>query len=159
MSSLSRRPEMTENTVCVEILMVEDNPADVPLLAECLQEVSVRYQLSIVSDGEAALAFLARQEPYTTAPRPTLILLDISLPRISGWEVLAWLRVTPALSRIPVVIVSSFFTQLDEAQAARWRPTLCLAKPRGMGQCERVGQAIKQILRQTNLSSRGYTTE
>src|SRR5262245_12814882 len=150
---------MTENTVCAEILMVEDNPADVQLLTQCLQEASVRYQLSIVSDGEAALAFLARHEPYATPPRPTLIRLDISLPRISGWEVLAWLRATPALSRIPVVMVSSFFAQLDEAQAARWHPTLCLTKPRGMGQCERVGQAIKQILRETKLSSSGYTIQ
>ena len=65
----------------IEILLAEDDPGDIKLLQECLDDVKFPYHLSIASDGEAVLAFLARQAPYTEAPTPGLILLDIYLPQ------------------------------------------------------------------------------
>src|SRR4051812_4966559 len=132
----------------VEILLVEDDPGDATRFAKCLWKVPFAYQLSIVPDGEMALAFLARQAPYIQAPRPTLIVLDISLPRRSGWEVLIWLRANSALTGIPVVMVSGFFTHLDEAQRDQLQPTLCLTKPKGMEEWESVRQGIVTVVGQ-----------
>ena len=73
----------------VQILLAEDNLVYADLLQRRLRALSFPYQLSLVTDGEAALAFLARHAPYPEAPTPDLILLDIHLLRKSGWEVLA----------------------------------------------------------------------
>src|SRR6185312_14780225 len=65
----------------VEVLLVEDNPADVRLTQEAFKEGRVRNKLNVVMDGEAALAYLRREGEYASAIRPDLILLDLNLPR------------------------------------------------------------------------------
>ncbi len=72
----------------------------------------MRNPLHVVSDGEQALQFVRRTGPYPDAPRPGLILLDVNLPRVSGLEVLAELKQDPALSTIPVVMLTT--SQADE---------------------------------------------
>ena len=73
----------------VEILLVEDNPGDIRLTTEALRDGKMRNHLSVIEDGEEALAFLRRQGKYAAAPRPDLILLDLNLPKRDGLEVLA----------------------------------------------------------------------
>ena len=130
----------------LEIFLVEDNPPDVKLLEECLRHVSFSYHLSTVCTGEEALAFLQRQAPYTTAPRPDLILLDIHLPHQSGWDVLAWVRTVPSLTGIPVVMLTGIFSLLDEERIDQLQPTRCLLKPRELEDLLRVGQAIEGVM-------------
>jgi CheY-like chemotaxis protein len=132
----------------VEILLVEDAPGDASRFAKCLGPVPFAYQLSVVPDGELALAFLARQAPYPEAPRPALIVLDIALPRRRGWEVLIWLRANAALTGIPVVMESGFFTHQDEAQREQLQPTLCLTKPQGREEWESIRQGIVTVVDQ-----------
>src|SRR5438309_1191387 len=129
----------------VEILLVEDNPPDVKLVEECLREVTFSYHLHTIHDGENALAFLQRQVPYTRAPRPDLILLDIHLPQTSGWDVLAWVRAQPSLARIPVAMLTGIFSPDDEEHIGRLQPTRCLVKPSEIGDLLRVGQAIERV--------------
>lgn len=130
-----------------EILLVEDNPPDVKLLEECLREVTFSYHLSTVRSGEDAIAFLQRQAPYARAPRPDLILLDIHLPQKSGWDVLAWVRTQPPLSRIPVVMMTGVFSPLDEERIDQLQPTRCLLKPREPEDYLRVGRALEGVIR------------
>ena len=73
----------------IEILLVEDNPGDVRLTKEALKEAKMANHLSVVVDGEAAMAFLRREGEFADAARPDLILLDLNLPKMSGREVLA----------------------------------------------------------------------
>ena len=149
---------MSHTLARIEMLLVEDNPPDVKLLEECLREAKFPYHLSVVNDGEAALAFLQRHAPYTEAPRPALMLLDIHLPKQSGWEVLAWVRATPSLTSIPVVILTGVFSPFDEERIEQLQPTRCLVKPREMEDFLRVGQAIEKVISQHNslsLISRG----
>jgi len=131
----------------VEILLVEDNPADVTLLQRCLRHVTVPYHLSVLSDGQAALAFLGRHAPYLLAPRPDLLLLDIHLPQKSGWDVLAWMRMQPSLSGVPVVMLTDIFSPYDEERIDRLQPTRCLLKPRDPEDYLRVGTAIEEVIR------------
>ena len=100
---------MTENFI---ILLVEDNPADVRLTKEALRNGKVLHELHTVSDGVEAMAFLPGDPPYTNAPRPDLILLDLNMPRKDGREVLADVKNDPALARIPVIVLTT--SQADE---------------------------------------------
>lgn len=96
-----------------EFLLVEDNPGDVRLTREALQESKLRNNLSVCGDGVEALAFLRREGAYTDAPRPDLIFLDLNLPKKSGREVLAEIKADPDLRRIPVVVVTSSEAEQD----------------------------------------------
>ncbi len=90
----------------IEILLVEDNPADAKLTEEALRESATPGHLVVANDGEEAAAFLHREGPYTDAPPPDLILLDLHLPRRSGLELLDELRADERLQRIPVVVLT-----------------------------------------------------
>lgn len=91
----------------LDILLVEDNPADKRLAQEALMEAGVRCQLHWVRDGIEALEFLRRLGDFAQAPRPDLILLDLNMPRMDGREVLALVKSDPLLRQIPVVILTT----------------------------------------------------
>jgi CheY-like chemotaxis protein len=97
----------------VKILLVEDNPADVEILRESFLESKVANQLHVVNDGEAALNFLYRRGEFATAPHPDLVLLDIGLPKKSGLEVLAEIKVDPELRHVPVIILTTSQAEED----------------------------------------------
>jgi len=91
----------------IEILLVEDSPADVWLTREALEMGPAPKRISVVTNGEQALDFLYRRGPYVNAPRPDLILLDINLPRISGIDVLRHIKNDHDLRTITVVVLST----------------------------------------------------
>lgn len=113
----------------VEILLVEDNPGDVRLTTEALKECKVRNRLSVVTDGEAALAFLRREGAYGAAIRPDLILLDLNLPKKNGREVLAAVKSDPQLRRIPVVILTTSDAEHDVLKAYDLHANAYITKP------------------------------
>jgi len=90
----------------VRILLVEDSPDDADLMVEALKEGVLDTRITIVEDGEEALDYLRRQGPFATAPAPDLILLDLHLPRLNGFEVLAEITRDELLRSIPVVILT-----------------------------------------------------
>lgn len=96
-------------TVCnpIEILMIEDNPADVRWAREALKEGRIQNETSVVTDGEAAIAYLRREGKFQNAARPDLILLDLNLPRKSGTEVLAEMKTDMELREIPVIVLTT----------------------------------------------------
>src|ERR1043166_8909941 len=91
----------------MHLLHIEDSIGDITLVQEAIRTVTLDLQLTTIRDGEQALAFLRRQEPYANAVPPDLVLLDLNLPRVSGYEVLAELQHMPALQSIPTVVLSS----------------------------------------------------
>src|SRR5689334_16048672 len=91
----------------LELLLIEDNEADIRLLQEVLKESSVPTHLAVVQDGIEALAFLRRETPHEQAHEPDLILLDLNLPGKPGLEVLEEVSGEPHLRRIPCVILTS----------------------------------------------------
>ena len=101
-----------EPSVPIEVLLVEDDPGDVLMTQEAFEEHKVRNKLSVVSDGEEALAYLRRQGEHAEATRPDLILLDLNLPRVDGREVLQVIKEDADLRRIPVVVLTT--SQADE---------------------------------------------
>jgi CheY-like chemotaxis protein len=103
---------MTERLHTIEVLLVEDDPGDVLLTKEAFADNKVKNNLNIVSDGEEAVAYLRRQEPFAEASRPDLVLLDLNLPRKDGREVLKDIKADPDLRSIPVVVLTT--SEADE---------------------------------------------
>ena len=113
----------------VEILLVEDSPADIALTEEALLESKLHNHLHIVTDGEAAMAFLRHEAPYEAAPRPDLILLDLNLPKKNGREVLAEIKRDPSLSMIPIVIMTVSRDERDIVESYRLHANCYIRKP------------------------------
>ena len=113
----------------IEILLVEDSPADVDLTREALEDAKVRNNLNVVNDGVEALAFLRREGGYAEAPRPDLILLDLNLPKKDGREVLAEIKADPILRRIPVVILTTSAAEQDILKSYDLHANCYISKP------------------------------
>ena len=96
------------------ILLVEDSPTDVYLIQRAVKEYNSNIQLSVVPDGDKALAFLRKDAPFTHVPSPSLILLDLRLPNMHGTQVLAELRRLPACQETPVVVFSGVAKEAEE---------------------------------------------
>lgn len=112
-----------------EILLVDDNPADVRLVREALRESRLRNELYVAGDGEEALAFLRREQGFADAPRPDLVLLDLNLPRKNGREVLAEMKSDPALKDIPVVILTTSNSDRDVLESYNLCASCYVRKP------------------------------
>ncbi len=113
----------------IDILLVEDDPGDVELTKEGLQDAKMLVNLHAVDDGEKALKFLRREAPYTEAMRPDIILLDLNMPRKDGKETLAEIKADPALRSIPVVILTTSEAESDIAQCYDLGANCYITKP------------------------------
>jgi CheY-like chemotaxis protein len=100
-------------TALLDILVVDDNEDDVLLLQESLRDQPAVKLLHAVRDGEEAMAFLRREGRYADAARPGLVLLDINMPKMNGFEVLYEMKTDPALRGIPVVILTTSSREAD----------------------------------------------
>ena len=122
----------------IEILLVEDNPADVRLTLEALREGKVHNNLSVARDGDEALAFLRR----AGEPRPDLILLDLNLPRRDGREVLKEIKSDPNLMTIPVVVLTTSGAEADIVKSYQLHANCYITKPVDLEQFIKVVKAI-----------------
>jgi two-component system, chemotaxis family, response regulator Rcp1 len=115
--------------VPVEILLVEDNPADVRLTREALKEGKVYNNLHWAKDGVEALEFLRRQGKHAGAPRPDIVLLDLNLPKKDGRQVLQEIKNDDNLKRIPVVILTTSKAEEDVLKSYNLHANCYVAKP------------------------------
>jgi CheY-like chemotaxis protein len=113
----------------VDILLVEDNPGDVRLTREAFAEARINNDLHVVSDGQAALAFLEQRDEHVDAPRPDLVLLDLNLPKVDGMTVLEEVKNDEALRTIPVVVLTSSEAEEDIVQSYEQHTNAYLTKP------------------------------
>ena len=101
----------------IEVLLVEDDPGDVLMTREALADHKVLNRLSVVSNGDDALAYLRKEGRFADVETPDLVLLDLNLPRRGGREVLREVKADPELRRVPVVVLSTSNAQ-DDVMAA-----------------------------------------
>lgn len=113
----------------VDILLVEDDSGDVWLTRDAFAHYKVNNPLHVVSDGTEALRFLRRQPPYQHAPRPGVILLDLSLPKIDGRAVLAEIIADEHLRAIPVIVLTASPSEQDLIRSSGLAASGYLAKP------------------------------
>lgn len=116
----------------LQILLVEDNPADVRLVREGFNLTRIPHELHVVGNGEEALQFLRRENGHADAPVPDLLLLDLSLPRKDGHSVLAELRGARGLRRFPVVVLTGSRLQYDLKRSFELEADQHVVKPSGV---------------------------
>ncbi|HTD68309.1 MAG TPA: response regulator [Candidatus Limnocylindria bacterium] len=114
------------------VLHVEDDPNDVLLIARAFRKAEIPAQLQVVNDGEQAVHYLSGTNSFSSReqfPLPSLVLLDLKLPRKSGIEVLEWVRTQPGLKRIPIVMLTSSKQPIDINRAYDLGVNAYLVKP------------------------------
>ncbi len=117
----------------VDVLLVEDNPADVELTQRILQDSDYPLNVAVAEDGEVAINMLRKVGVHSNSPRPDLILLDLNMPRKTGYEVLDEMNQDDDLSRIPVLILTSTQAERDRLQFENVGPSRYCTKPLPIG--------------------------
>lgn len=129
----------------IEILLVEDNPGDVDLTRDALEQGKILNRLHVADDGLEALAFLRREGKYADAVRPDLILLDLNLPKMDGRELLAEVKQDPDLKRIPVVVLTTSEAEQDILKAYDLHANCYISKPVDLNQFLSVVKSIEDF--------------
>ena len=112
-----------------EVLLVDDNPADIDLMSEMLAKSKRHFHVNSVSDGARAIAFLRREGEYAQAPTPDLVVLDLNLPRRDGRQVLSDIKSDPKLAKIPVVIFTTSQAASDISRSYELGANCYIQKP------------------------------
>ncbi|MGD9647426.1 MAG: response regulator [Pirellulales bacterium] len=128
-----------------EILLVEDNLGDARLTSEALAEGRIPHRLSILFDGQEASEFLHRRGVFARAPRPDLILLDLSLPKMDGRDLLAVIRDDAELAAIPVIVLTSSAAHEDFLRAEELQVDAYLTKPVDLDRFLTVVRQMKRV--------------
>ncbi len=129
----------------IEVLLVEDDPADVVLIREAFEHNEVRSSLHVAEDGVQAMAYLRREGPHADAPRPDLILLDLNLPRKDGREVLSEIKADPALRSIPVVVLTTSSAEEDVLKSYDLHANAYVPKPVDFGSFVEVVRRVDEF--------------
>jgi chemotaxis family two-component system response regulator Rcp1 len=127
----------------IDILLVEDNPADVRLTLEAFKEGKVNNTLHVVGNGEDAIAFLKQEGKYSDAPRPDIILLDLNLPKKDGREVLEEIKTAPLLKRIPVIILTTSKAEEDILRTYNLHANCYINKPVDVDEFINIAKSIE----------------
>src|SRR5947209_2721976 len=124
-----RENSLMERTDTVAVLLVEDDPADALIIREALAQSTVTVHLHVTADGEQALRFLRKTHEFAGAPRPSLVMLDLNLPRRGGLEVLAEMKADSDLLAIPVVILTTSHAESDIQRSYSMHANSYVTKP------------------------------
>lgn len=129
----------------VQILMVEDNPADAVITYELLMDAKVPVVITVAKDGRKALDILSKEMVFG-GPLHDLIILDLNMPRINGFEVLREIRSSPALHDLPVVVMTGSSNKEDEIKARNLGATDYKVKPATIGEMDSTIQWLNELL-------------
>lgn len=113
----------------IQVLLVEDSPADIRLTQEALRDGKIVNELHVARDGDEALNYLKQRGDFTAALRPDLIILDLNLPKRDGKEVLAELKKDPSLRSIPVAVLTTSAAERDIIDSYDLGANCYLTKP------------------------------
>lgn len=133
-----------------KILHVEDNPDDVMLMNLAFNRAGIGARLHVVNDGDEAIAALENSVRAGGAP-PVCVLLDVKLPRVSGLEVLAWIRNQPQLKRLPVILLTSSSQTTDINRAYDLGANSFLVKPPDLDSLTQLVKTVAHYWVQTNV--------
>lgn len=129
----------------VQILLVEDNIADVEMTREMLEDSKIANELHVVGDGDTAIAYLRREGEFAEIARPDLVLLDLNLPGKSGREVLVEVKADTELRTIPVIVMTTSSSDADILAAYRAYVNCYIRKPLDLHEFVRVVQTIEDF--------------
>jgi len=128
------------------VLVIEDNPTDVFLVREALRAHGLEVDLQAFDNGEAAITYVRQIDTDASLARPSLVLLDVNLPRADGFEVLRCLRGSTKCGNTPVIVMTSSATLLDRTTATSLRADAYFQKPSGYDAFLTLGALACQML-------------
>jgi chemotaxis family two-component system response regulator Rcp1 len=129
----------------IQVLLVEDNEADLDLMREILEASPVHLELATVPDGVEAISYLRKKGSYERAHRPDLVLLDLNLPRKDGREVLQEIKEDPKLRLIPVVVMTSSAAEADVVRSYSLGANCYVTKPVDWRAFQEIVKAIENF--------------
>ena len=130
----------------LNILLAEDNLADVLLVRKALDEYEIPHDLHVVRDGEEALAFIKTMGEPNGIPCPDVVLLDLNLPKLDGPEVLAQFRKHPQCAQTPVIVISSSDAHRDRERMAALGISRYFRKPSDLDAFLRLGAIVREVV-------------
>ena len=128
------------------ILAAEDEESDRMILELAFRRGKLPYPLVIVQDGQEAVNYLSGNEKYadrSVHPLPSLIVLDLKMPRMNGFDVLAWLAMQPELKELPAVVLSSSSDESDIRKALQLGARDYFVKPHSMDELIRIARQME----------------
>ena len=120
---------MGPRTSPVRILVVDDDPGDVLMIEEALEDSDVEKVIDVVNDGQEAMEFLRREGRHTDARRPDVILLDLNMPRMDGRQVLGEVKQDEDLRTIPIVVLTTSNADTDIVGSYTLQANAYVTKP------------------------------
>jgi CheY-like chemotaxis protein len=139
--------EASELTAVFRLLLAEDNAGDVLLFREALKSCDFSFELVVVQDGQAAIDVVENHPATGTRVGLDLVVLDVNLPKRNGDEVLQRIRREPALSGLPVIMLTSSSLPADQKRAGELGATLFLQKPSTLDQLLDIAKVIEEMLK------------
>lgn len=137
---------MPKNMPDIQILLVEDNPGDVLLTVRALKKMSLPHKVHIVDNGGEALAFLKREGDHADAPVPDMILMDINLPDMEGYDVIRELKADWKFSGIPMVVLSGSKNDADVKKSFEGHADRYWLKPGNPAEYQRLTRKVEELL-------------
>ncbi len=132
------------------ILLVEDNEADVYLLRKAFEHAGLDVELTVIDDGASALTYVRGQENDRSIPRPQAVLLDLNLPKSEGTEVLEALRQNADFSEVPVIVLTSSASPMDQRRIAHLKVDRFITKPPDLEEFLKIGNLVSDLLLKAN---------
>jgi CheY-like chemotaxis protein len=129
----------------LRILLIEDNPGDVLLVQQALQNHHIEHELHLARDGAEGLAYISQMGKPGRLPCPNVLLLDLNLPKVSGSEILAEFRKHPDCRHTPVVVISSSDAQRDRTRTSELGIASYFKKPSDLDAFMELGALVKDV--------------
>ena len=145
---LKKEGHLKDTRQPARIVMIDDSPTDVCLLRHALDQRHEPYELTVLKDGEEALAFVHQHRTAGHEPEPCVIVLDLHLPRYDGLAVLRAIKQEPVLAHISVVILTTLATPEEEVEMLRMGVRLYQAKPTDLDELNAVAGRILEICKE-----------
>lgn len=133
----------------LEVLLIEDNPGDVRLIAEAFRELEADINLQVAKDGAEGLDVIFQTPRPKNGRHPDIILLDLNLPKVSGHDVLARIKSNPQTCRIPVIVLTSSRAEADVRRAYDSHANAYLKKPSTLDGLISAAKQIKSFWMET----------
>ena len=130
---------------CIEILLIEDNPADIRLTKEIFKEAKINNNLNVVENGLEALEYLRKSNSYKSATKPDIIVLDLNMPKMDGREFLAKVKFDENFKRIPVIVLTTSESEEDILRTYDLLANCYITKPVDLDEFIKVVKFIEEF--------------
>jgi DNA-binding response OmpR family regulator len=134
----------------LNLLLAEDNLPDALMVREAIKLEGLPVDVHIAGDGEAAVDFVMRAETDASAPCPQVLVLDLNLPKVDGFEVLRRIRRSEKCKDIPILVVTSSDSQTDRNEAAKLGASY-FRKPVSYDEFVKIGAVLRKFLEESGL--------